>query len=119
MSQSKIVFDVTALTVLLQVPKGPLTSVPSPQARRGGEFEDPFRSLRPLGIRIPNAKPLCPDRTVTNPPSIVCCIEKRRRQRLTPKRKRRSWAKITATFWSAAVSCRFEGAPERTFPQTK
>jgi len=40
MSQSKIVFDVTALTVLLQVPKGPLTSVPTPQARRGGEFED-------------------------------------------------------------------------------
>jgi hypothetical protein len=26
---------------------------------------------------------------------------------------------ITATFWSAAVFCRFEGAPERTFPQAK
>ena len=28
-------------------------------------------------------------------------------------------AGITATFWSAAVSCRFEGAPERAFPQAK
>jgi len=34
MSQSKIVFAVTALTVLLQVPKGPLTSVlPASEAR--------------------------------------------------------------------------------------
>jgi len=55
MSQSKIVFAVTALTVLLQVPKGPLTSVlPASEARWrvwGFRMRNHFVLIEPWQIR--------------------------------------------------------------------
>jgi len=49
------------------------------------------------------------------------CLLHRKAAEAAPHSKTQAKLKgeITATFWSAAVSCRSEGAPERTLPQAK